>query len=105
MVTWLSREALDQPAILESISLISACNQTVNLLLARTSQRELGQSIQDMLELHARTMKSLRIILQTSSRTARTELTILVIGHLLCLEVRYRAENINGMLIEVISGC
>lgn len=86
MFAWFSMEALEQPIILESLSVISACNQTANLLLLGASSGEVNESMNGMLQMRTQAMKSLRVFLQSGS-TARAELTITIIGHLLCLEV------------------
>lgn len=64
------------------------------------SQREVDESTQNIVRLRVEMIKSLPKILQNEPK-ARTELTIIVNGHLLCLEVSTYVEGTKELVTHI----
>ncbi|KAJ5545717.1 hypothetical protein N7494_003302 [Penicillium frequentans] len=85
MSGWFLRTALGQPALVETVLLMSAGCLASHLIMVDASIQRTRRTIQDTLQLRSRTLKSLQNLLLHPS-TCFSEETLLVIALLMCVE-------------------
>ncbi|KAJ5669059.1 hypothetical protein N7462_010129 [Penicillium macrosclerotiorum] len=101
---WFFQEALNQPALVETLLFLSAASHTATLKMIDTSPYSIQRSMQDTLQLRSRALKSLQSNL-VNPIMAFSEATILVITHLLCIEVREAHFQAPGALLIFSKKC
>ena len=87
MASWFFEEGLREPALIEALLFLSSASRTATLRTGGASPLRIQKSVHDELQLRSQAFGSLQTLLTSSPATVFSEMTILVITHLLCIEV------------------